>query len=150
MSNEAPSENSTIRDFVVVDTHKRGNPRSETIQIKEVDGNIIVKQFSGVNCENFVIKSTTTPKQLAFSFSKLNGIYYINLNGVHFFDYKKFIHIISIQQKGSSVKIKNVYFGDIYLDNTDVNVVYKSLEIMAKWILKQKTFLGDIWYFLFN
>ncbi|NBP13189.1 hypothetical protein EBU95_02195 [bacterium] len=146
MSNEA----STIREFVVVDTHKRGNTQSETIQIKEVDGNIIVKQFSGVNCENFVIKSTTTFKQLAFSFSKLNGIYYINLNGVHFFDYKKFIHIISIQQKGSSVKIRNVYFGDIYLDNTDVNVVYKSLETMAKWISNQKTIFGDIWYFLFN
>ena len=69
------------KEYLIIDNHlsKNGNV---TTEFKESDGKLIVKQFSGTNTDNFIIKKFNN-KRLEFSVFKLNGIYYININSFH-------------------------------------------------------------------
>jgi hypothetical protein len=87
---------------------------------------------------------------LDFCFFKLNGIYYININGCHIIDYKNFIHIHHISQKDENVSIKNTFIGEIILINCDVDMVYKGLTIMSDWIKSKQSMLNDIIYYIFH
>ena len=146
-------------NFLIVNNHvnKKGDV---TTEFKEYDGNILVKHFSGINSENFVVKKPDG-KRLEFSFFRIGGVYYVNLNGHHIIDYKKFIKIQSISNlsvgpveqngpEGTDVKIRNVYVGEIVLKNCDVEIVQKSLQVMSKWIKKQTWWLNDLMYYIFH
>jgi hypothetical protein len=137
-----------IVDFTIVDNY--ATPRGDIVtEFKECDGRILVKHFSGVNSENFVIKKING-KQLQFSFIKLHGVYYININGHHIIDYKKFLHIQSISNIQDDVKINNMYIGEILLLNCDAEIVYKALTVMKSWIKKKSWWLEDLLYYVFN
>lgn len=135
------------KEFLIVNNHtsKNGN----ITEFKESDGKIIVKQFSGTNTENFIIKKFNG-KRLDFSFFKLNGIYYINLNGCHIIDYKHFINIQHITKIEEDVKIKNPYIGEILLINCDIDIVHKALTIMSDWIKSKQNTMSDIMYYIFH
>lgn len=130
-------------DFVVVNTDE-----SRT-EFTTSDGKMIVKQFSGTGTENFVIKKYNG-KCISFSFFKLNGIYYVNVNGVHVMDYRKFTRIISMHQTESGVKIKNGFVGDMFLENCDISIVQKALETMAKWNDSKRSIWRELVYYIFN
>jgi len=130
-------------DFIVV------NSDDSRTEFTTSDGKIIVKQFSGIGTENFIIKKYNG-KSISFSFFKLNGIYYVNVNGVHVMDYHKFIHIISMHQTETGVTIKNGYVGEMYIDNCDMSIMHKALETMAKWSAQKRSIWRDIVYYIFN
>jgi hypothetical protein len=136
------------KEYLIIDNHlsKNGNV---TTEFKESDGKLIVKQFSGTNTDNFIIKKFNN-KRLEFSFFKLNGIYYININSFHIIDYKRFINIEHITKEDENVRIKNPFIGDILLLNCDVDIVYKALRIMADWMKNKKSIFRDFLYFLFH
>ena len=136
------------KEYLIIDNHlsKNGNV---TTEFKESDGKLLVKQFSGTNTDNFIIKKFNN-KRLEFSFFKLNGIYYININSFHIIDYKRFINIEHITKEDENVRIKNPFIGDILLLNCDVDIVYKALRIMADWMKNKKSIFRDFLYFLFH
>ena len=136
------------KEYLIIDNHlsKNGNV---TTEFKESDGKLLVKHFSGTNTDNFIIKKFNN-KRLEFSFFKLNGIYYININSFHIIDYKRFINIEHITKEDENVRIKNPFIGDILLLNCDVDIVYKALRIMADWMKNKKSLFKDFLYFLFH
>lgn len=135
-------------DYLIVNNHttKTGDI---TTEFKESDGKLIIKHFSGVNTDNFIVKKCNG-KQLQFSFFKINGIYYVTLNGNHIIDYRKFVHIQSVSNVGDNVKIYNNYIGSIELQNCDIDVFEKSLHVMADWVKKKSTWWNDFMYHLFH
>lgn len=135
------------KEFLVIDNHLSKNG-SVTTEFKECDGKLLVKQFSGTNTDNFIIKKFNN-KRLEFSFFKLNGIYYINLNGYHIIDYKRFINIDHIAKENENVKLKNSYIGDIILLDCDVDIVHKALTIMSDWMKNKQSMFRDFLNFLF-
>ena len=136
------------KEFLIVDNHVN-NKGDITTEFKECDGKILVKHFAGINTDNFVIKKFNG-KKLEFSFFKLNGVYYININGQHIIDYKKFINIQSIMTHNNDIKIKNIFIGELILQNCDVDIIQKSLSIMAEWIKRKSWWLSDLMYYFFN
>lgn len=140
-------------DMIIVDHYinKRGD---DTTELKEHDGKLLVKHFSGLNTDNFVIKKFDGQK-ITFSFFKLNGIQYVNVNGQHLIDYKKFIHIQQISKVDTlinepiAIKIKNSYIGDLIIYNCDVDVFHKALHVMNNYMKNQsKSYLSEFIYFL--
>lgn len=135
-------------DFLIVDNHilKNGDI---TTEFRECDGTILVRHFSGVNSENFLIKKADG-KCMGFAFIKINGVQYVNLNGHHMIDYRKFIHIQSVSNEGENVRMKNFFIGDVLLLNCDVEIFQKALEIMARWMKNNVKWLNDIVYYIFH
>lgn len=136
-------------DFCVVEHHVKKNG-DMTAEFKESDGKILVKHFAGVNSDNFLIKKIDG-KKIEFSFFKLNGIYYVNINGHHMIDYKKFVNIQSVvSDDQDNVKIKNVFVGEIVITNCDVDIIKKALVVMDEWMKRKSWWLTDLVYFFFH
>jgi hypothetical protein len=136
-------------DFCVVDHHVKKNG-DVTAEFKESDGKILVKHFAGVNSDNFLVKKIDGRK-IEFSFFKLNGIYYVNINGHHMIDYKKFVNIQSILSDGdNNIKIKNVFVGEIFIPNCDLEIMKKALLIMNEWMKRKSWWFTDLVYFFFH
>jgi len=135
------------REYLIIDNHTGKN--GDFAEFKECDGKMLVKQFAGINTDNFIIKKYNG-KRLEFSFFKLNGIYYININGCHIIDYKHFVNIQHISQVQENVKIKNTYVGEILLVNCDVDIVHKALTIMSDWMKSKQNVLSDFMYYMFH
>jgi len=135
------------REYLIIDNHTGKN--GDVAEFKECDGKMLVKQFAGINTDNFIIKKYNG-KRLEFSFFKLNGIYYININGCHIIDYKHFVNIQHISQVEENVKIKNTYVGEILLINCDVDIVHKALTIMSDWMKSKQHALADFMYYMFH
>lgn len=136
-------------DFSIIDTYKQRDGNN-TIEIKDYENKLIIKQFTGVNSENFLIKRPLTGKRLHFSFFRMNGIYYVNINGEHIVDYKCFIHIQKISNEGDNLIIQNSTFGIIKLLNCDIEVFQKSLQIMNDWIKPKQSLWNNLLYYIFN
>jgi hypothetical protein len=121
-----------------------------TTEIKECDKNIIVKHYTGINTDNFVIKKMDG-KRLTFSFFKINGIYYVNLNGDHIIDYKRFTSIQFISKvTDDSIRIKNSVLGEIIIQNCDTELFQKALNVMSKHMKTKSSYFSDLLYFFFN
>lgn len=128
--------------YLFIDKHK------STTSVREFDGKYVISQSSGVNSENFVIKRNS--KELQFSIFKLNGIYYVNLNGQHIIDYKTFVKISQISMvEDDSVKVYNPCIGTIVLKNCEVDLVCKALKLMNDWMKGKLSFWKDIYNFFF-
>lgn len=145
---ESESNSRTIDNFLIVDNYftKDGNV---TTEFKECDGKILVKHFSGINSENFIVKKSNG-KKLEFSFCNINGIYYININGHHMVDYKKFINIQSIITSDNDIKLSNPYMGEILIQNCDVDIIHKALLVMDEWIKSKTKWYSDFLYHFFH
>jgi hypothetical protein len=135
-------------EFLIVDRHisKNGNA---TTEFKECDGKILVKHFSGFDTDNFIVKKFNG-KKMEFSFFKLNGVYYVNINGHHIIDYKRFINIQEILKHENAVHIKNSYIGEVVLPECDVDIVHKALVVMADWMKHRSSFSKDMLYYIFH
>jgi hypothetical protein len=134
-------------EYLIVDNHLSEN--GNITEFKECDGKILIKEFSGLNSDNFIIKKYNK-KKLEFSFFKINGTYYVNINGHHIIDYKRFINIQKISKTGEDVKISNPFIGDIILYNCDVDMVHKALTIMSDWIKSRTSIFKDLMYIIFH
>jgi hypothetical protein len=142
-----------LENYTLVDRIK--NKRGEdTAEFKECDGRLIIKQYSGINTDNFIIKKSDG-KKLNFTFFKINGIYYININGDHIIDYRRFINIQQISKMNTaenieSVILKNAHVGDIIINNCDPEMFQKALSIMSRHMKNKNSYYNDIMYFMFN
>jgi hypothetical protein len=139
-------------EYLIIDTGVTSS--GDTIsKIRSFDdnGKIFIKQYSGVNTDNFVI-SKADGKKVSFSFFTTNGIYYINLNGEHIMDYNKFINIkkFSYNTTENYLKISNNHFGDIYVHNCDVDIFKKALIEMASWMKNKTSFVSNLLYYIFS
>ncbi len=136
------------KDFLIVDNHvnKDGNI---TTEFKECDGKILIKHFSGLNCDNFVVKKYNG-KKMEFSLFKLNGIHYVNLNGHHIIDYKRFVNVQYICNEGADVKLRNPCFGEILLKECDAEVVQKAMVLMAVEMKKRSGWFSDFLYYILH
>jgi hypothetical protein len=134
-------------DFLIVDNHVTAN--GDVTEFKHCDGKLLVKHFAGINTDNFIVKKING-KQMEFSFFKINNVYYVNINGHHIIDYKKFVIIKRISNVDSDVKIQNAYIGDIVLTNCDVDIVKKSLDVMAKWMKNKSWWWSNLLYHIFH
>lgn len=136
-------------NYLIIDKHK--NKRGEDItEFKEHDDKLIIKQYTGINSDNFMIKKFDG-KKISFSFFKLNGIHYVSINGDHIIDYKRFINIQQVSKlEDSTIKVKNGYIGDILIHNCDTEIFTKALNIMDKYMSNKKTYMSDFMYFMFN
>jgi hypothetical protein len=138
------------KEYLIIDNHVGKN--GDITEFKECDGKILIKQFSGLNTDNFIIKKFNG-KRLEFSFFKLNGVYYININGCHIIDYKHFINIQHISKDDNddkNVKIKNRSIGDMILINCDVDIVHKGLTVMSDWMKSKQNTFNDFMYYIFH
>ena len=131
------------KEYLIIDNHVGKN--GDITEFKECDGKILIKQFSGLNTDNFIIKKFNG-KRLEFSFFKLNGVYYININGCHIIDYKHFINIQHISKDELNVKIKNRSIGDMILIDCDVDIVHKALTVMSDWMKSKQNTFNDFMY----
>jgi len=139
-------------NYLVIDKFK--NKKGEdTTELKEHEGKLIIKQYSGINSDNFIIKKYDG-KKIAFSFFKINGIYYVSINGDHIIDYKKFINIQQIskieQDDIQSIKIRNMYIGDIIIQNCDPEIFQKALSVMANYMKNKSSYISDLLHFIFT
>jgi hypothetical protein len=140
-------------NYLVIDKYK--NNRGEVgTELKEHEGKLIIKQFSGINSDNFVIKKYDG-KRISFSFCKLNGIYYVNINGEHIIDYKKFVNIQQISKvesddEKSSIKVKNGYIGDLVINNCDPEVFQKALSVMSSYMKNKSSYISDLMSIVFT
>lgn len=132
-------------NFLIVNNQKIED--NNITNIKEKVGDIIFKQYSGLNTENFLFRKGDT--KLHISLFKLNSIYYININGEHIIDYKRFKYIQCISQIDDNVLIKNYYFGQLKISNCDVELFKHSLFVLAEWMKKKTSYFGDFLYYLF-
>jgi hypothetical protein len=80
---------------------------------------------------------------------KLNGIYYININGEHIIDYRRFKNIQCISQNAENINIKNSYFGQLKITNCDVELFKHSLIVLSEWMKKKTSIFSDFLYYLF-
>ena len=135
------------KEYLIIDNHVGKN--GDITEFKECDGKILIKQFSGLNTDNFIIKKFNC-KRLEFSFFKLNGVYYININGCHIIDYKHFINIQHISKDELNVKIKNRSIGDMILIDCDVDIVHKALTVMSDWMKSKQNTFNDFMYYIFH
>jgi len=135
------------KEYLIINNHVGKN--GDITEFKECDGKILIKQFSGLNTDNFIIKKFNG-KRLEFSFFKLNGVYYININGCHIIDYKHFINIQHISKDESNVKIKNRSIGDMILIDCDVDIVHKALTVMSDWMKSKQNTFNDFMYYIFH
>ena len=144
----------TLEKYTFVEKFKN-NRGNDTAEFKDCEGKMIIKQYSGVNSDNFVIKKIDG-KRINFSFFKINGIYYVNINGEHIVDYRRFTNIQQIsklennEDKTYSIKIKNSYIGDIIIHNCDPEMFQKSLSVMQRHMKNKNTYYHDFMYFVFN
>lgn len=141
-----------MNDYLLINkfTNKKGE---ESTKLEEYEGALIIKQYSGINTDNFIIKKFDG-KKINFSFFKVNGIYYININGEHMIDYKRFVNIqqisnIEIDNK-QAIKLKNLHIGDIIIYNCDTEIFQKALTVMDNYMKNKKTYFSEIVHFLFH
>lgn len=132
-------------NFLIVNNKKINN--IEITDTKEKFGEIILKQYSGLNTENFLFRKED--KKLHISLFKLNGIYYININGEHIIDYRRFKNIQCISQVENNIQIKNSYFGQLKISNCDVELFKHSLFVLSEWMKKKTSLISDFLYYLF-
>lgn len=137
-------------DFLIVDNQKieTDNDIKHITNVKEKLGEIIIKQYSGLNTENFLLRKSNG-KVLHISLFKLNGIFYININGEHIIDYKRFKNIQCISQIDENVVVKNSYIGQLKISKCDVDLFKKALFIVSEWMKKKTSFFNDFFYYLF-
>ena len=124
------------QNYLMIDKVKNND---EITELKEHLGKLIIKQFSGVGTDNFVIKKFDG-KKISFSFFKLNGIHYISINGEHILDYRKFVNIQQISKiekedgTSNSIQIKNSFIGNITIHNCDIDIFKKALDVMNTYM----------------
>lgn len=136
-------------NYLIIDKSKN-KKGEETTEFKEHDGKLLIKQYSGINTDNFVIKKIDG-KKFNFSFFKLNGIYYININGDHIIDYKRFRNIQQISKiDETSIKIKNLHIGEIIIENCDTEIFKRGLLIMTDYMKTKSNYIHDFMSFVFS
>jgi hypothetical protein len=128
------------RDYIIIEN------RDNTTGLFEFDNNIVIKHFFGVQSENFILMRGS--KRLKFSIIKLNGSFYINLNGEHIIEYTKFISISYLNNIDNNVKIKSKYFGELIIENCDIHLVTKSIEIITRELKNRYKWYKELFFFL--
>lgn len=142
-----------VQNYLMIDKVKNNDGITE---LKEHLGKLIIKQYSGVGTDNFVIKKFDG-KKINFSFFKLNGIHYISINGEHILDYRKFVHIQKISKikkddgvDSDSIEITNSFIGNLVIHNCDIEIFKKSLDVMNTYMKNHRTYMNDFIYLLMN
>lgn len=137
--------------FVVLNSHV--NTKGEMVtESREREGKVLIKQYSGINSDNFIVRKHDSDTQIKFSFFKLNGIRYVNINGEHILDYKRFTNIqqVSNLPEGGGIKVRNSHFGDIIIRDCDVEIFEKAVKVMAEHTAQSSGYVSDLLYYMFT
>lgn len=140
------------QNYLMIDKVKNND---EITELKEHLGKLIIKQYSGIGTDNFVIKKFDG-KKISFSFFKLNGIHYISINGEHILDYRKFVNIQKISKfekddgTSDSIEIRNSFIGNLVIHNCDIDIFKKALDVMNTYMKNHRTYMNDFIYLLMN
>lgn len=135
-------------DFIIVKNYIN-NVGDETVEFTKKDGQILVKQYSGINSDNYIIKKLNTDISLMFSIFKLNGNYYISINGDNVINYRKFKNIKQIVQNKDCIIIKNNFLDDIIIKNCDMDIVRRFLTIVTREMQSKNSFIKEFIYNIF-
>lgn len=109
------------------------------------DGKILFRQTIGLNSDVYILNNHNY--ELKFSISKINNVYYININGQHLIDYKKFtIETITDSILTGSVKITGI-FGEIIIENCDTILFKKMLKIIDEILKPKMHFFYNLSYY---
>ncbi len=147
MTNNIKESNTPNDDFILVDNHMINGDLIP--EFKQIHGKILVKHYIGINTDNFHLKKAEG-SEFKFSFFKINGIYYINVDSHHIIDYKKFTNIQQIIKENENVKIRSKNFGEIIVENCDLDLVKKGLSIMDEFIKARTSFWQDLLNYIIN
>ena len=134
----------SIEEYLVVDSFKN-KKGDDTTEFQECENRMIIKQYSGINTDIFEVKKIDG-KKLKFSFFKINGINYVDINGEHIIDYKRFINIqqVSVVKEVDGIKVMNNMIGDIVIHNCDPEIFKKSLNVMQRHMKHKTNYLSDL------
>jgi hypothetical protein len=139
----------TDTSFLIIDTFK--NRRGEDIaEVKEYQGKIMVKHFMGVNTDNYIL-SKQNGLSIQFSMFRINGIYFVNLNGCHIIDYRQFsqgLQKMSENKDTCEILLRNRYFGEIVLRKCDLELMHKAIHMMRDWMKGKTSFIKNFLYYL--
>ncbi len=135
-----------MNDFTVVKNYINSSG-DETAEFTDIDGQLIIKQYSGINSDNYIIKKINTNLSISFSIFKLNKEYYISINGDNVINYRKFKNIKHIFQLKDCVVIKNNFLDDVIIRNCDMDIVKRFLSIITGKMKSKGNFIKE---FIFN
>jgi hypothetical protein len=118
------------------------------------DKSFYSKHYSGHNSENLIIKQNNL--KIHFSYYRINGMYFVNINGEHVFDFKRLLLIdwmtnikYDTDPLKCDLKIKNANLGEIIIPNCNVKMFEKGVKEINQWIKKQSNIVKDIYNFVF-
>ena len=138
----------SMNDFLIIENHKL-NKQLDVVLTTEKSDKVVIQQYSGTNTENFRFASTNST--LFLSLFKLNGIWYININGEHVVNYKQFIRFQRVENTQSGIQIINNFCGNMNITNCKSDVFCKSISVISNWM--KQTHPSSLWkellYFFF-
>ena len=90
---------------------------------------------------------------MKLSYYKLNGIFFVNINGENLFDFKTLLLIDSVkcivENDVSIIIIKNSSLGEIRIKNCDLEIFQKAIHFLNTWVKKNKNYIRDLLNALF-
>jgi hypothetical protein len=117
------------------------------LETVEISDGILIRHTSGINCENYIIAHQTNG-QVRFSIFKIDGVWFISINGEHVIDYKKFADITSISMCMNGVVLENYHVGKIHIDNANIDLVKRMLLVMQETLAPYITRFYSFRYYL--
>lgn len=130
------------------------NKRNNSLEIQKTNLNgksgIQIKQYIGLNTDNehgtqnfTLIKHSAidnTRLRLYFMLYRIGSRHYININNTHVVEIRKFLMIkkMSIEMT-ECVAIVNSALGEIVIDNCDMDMIHKCIQITEKYLENNKS-----------
>ena len=138
-----------MEDYQIINDTNENNINENNIND---ENSIYSKHFTGHNCENLIIKQGNL--KIHFSYYRINGMYFVNINNENVFDFKRLLFIDWMRNEKSEnnncdLKIQNSNFGEIIIPNCNVKIFEKGIKEIHQWIKKQSNLIKDIYNFVF-
>lgn len=108
----------------------------------KMEDKCLIKQYIGNNTENFILKKDNYI--IKFGFFKINGTYYVNINGENIINYNRFACIDRIEYENETLIIHNHLVGKIKIKNCSMELFEKSLDIMANYMKPKRSIFKEI------
>lgn len=124
-------------DYIIIDPPKDVENKS----------GIYIKEYPGAGGSTN-IKLSRAGQQIHFNWYRLHGMYFVNINGEHIFDFNRLCLIDHISNVGNDCVIQNSDLGEIMIPNCSVKLFEKALFFVEQRIKKKRNLIKDIFSFL--
>lgn len=143
-----------MEDYQIINKDKYTDKENDKNNDEDsTDKSFYSKHYLGHNSENLIIKQKNL--KIHFSYYRINGMYFVNINGEHVFDFKRLLLIdwmTNVKNENTddcNLKIKNANLGEIIIPNCNVKMFEKGIKEIHQWIKKQSNIVKDIYNFVF-